>query len=135
MPIYYNRSVAEDSGAIWDPAQYSPDTVLVMLGTNDYSTEPVPSDEMFISGLVAFVRQIQTDYPRARVVAICSSGQSGNQCSNIKKSAALMKTEFLYISPDTTTCPELCGCDGHPNAQGQQNLADTIISFLKSIYD
>ena len=77
MPIYYNRTIATDAQSFWDPRKYTPDLVYVMLGSNDYSTNPTPSDEQFINGLISFLDQIHLDYPDAIIVAACSPSHTG----------------------------------------------------------
>jgi lysophospholipase L1-like esterase len=120
MPTYYNRTLAplsaEQGGGgsnnYWDPRRYTPAVVLVMLGSNDYSTEPNPSDEDFTNGLVEFLSLIRSDYPSALIAAMCAPSNHGSQCANIEKAAAQTSSSFvamdssLYVSPD--------GCDGHP---------------------
>jgi lysophospholipase L1-like esterase len=116
MPTYYNRTLAtlstEGKLNYWDPSRYTPDVVLVMLGTNDYSTTPNPSDEDFTTGLVDFITLIKRDYPSALIGAMCAPSNHGNQCMNIENATQITGASFvsmnssLYVSPD--------GCDGHP---------------------
>jgi hypothetical protein len=61
MPVYYNRTLAnvDTPENYWDPKKFQADVFVVALGANDYSTEPIPSDEQFIDGeifLLSFVR-------------------------------------------------------------------------------
>jgi hypothetical protein len=140
MPDYYNRTIAtvpvtSDPGDtnFWDPARFPADIVLVMLGTNDYSTQPQPSDEQFISGLVAFLHRIISDYPDAKghIAAMCAPMQTGPQCANIERAARLAGVHYVFIDPDTLSGGY--GCDGHPNAATQQNIANVVAPAVKSM--
>mmetsp|Transcript_20418 Transcript_20418/g.34190 ORF Transcript_20418/g.34190 Transcript_20418/m.34190 type:complete len:565 (+) Transcript_20418:109-1803(+) len=79
----------------WDPHRFPANVVLVMLGTNDYSTEPFPSDKDFIDGLVDFLQRILQDYPQAQVAAMCAPMANGNQCKNIEIAA---RTVSIYAN-------------------------------------
>ena len=130
LPAYYNRTIAIDSTSYWSPAQKKINTIVVMLGTNDYSTDPMPSDEQFTSAYTSFISTIKSDYPTARIISVCAPYQRGNQCTNIAAAAQESQVEYLYMPSDLVTCPELCGCDGHPNADGQENMARMLLEVL-----
>ena len=48
LPV--DSTVVTSKGNYWSPSLFTPDVILVLLGTNDYSTEPTPTDEQFVSG-------------------------------------------------------------------------------------
>jgi lysophospholipase L1-like esterase len=131
LPLYYNRTIATDPSSYWIPSNYPADMVYVMLGSNDYSTEPVPSDSQFVDGLVNFVNQIKFDYPKALVITACAPSAHGNQCANIEKAAAITGIEYLYIDPSVLSGGY--GCDDHPDCVSQQNISLIIISFLQPL--
>ena len=117
MPVYYNRTLAPLSTTdvpsnYWDPSRYIPDVVLVMLGSNDYSTSPNPSDEDFTNGLVDFINVISDDYPNALIGAMCAPSNHGNQCANIESAAVTTGSYFVKMDNDLYVYPN--GCDGHP---------------------
>lgn len=140
MPDYYNRTIAtipvssdKADPNFWDPARFPADIVLVMLGTNDYSTQPQPSDAQFTSGLVAFLQRIIADYPAAKghIAAMCAPMQTGNQCANIQRATQLAGVNYVFVDPDTLSGGY--GCDGHPNAATQQNIANVVAPAVKSM--
>jgi hypothetical protein len=88
LPALWNRTVANNAAPVWHDAQYQPDAgtcavctvvraeqgdaaVIINLGTNDYSTQPHPSDDEFIGGYVDFVARARTAYPAAQFFALC----------------------------------------------------------------
>jgi len=138
LPSYYNRTLAiyeapdKRSDNYWEPRRYSPNLVVVMLGSNDYSTEPNPSDEQFTTGLVNFLTQIHADYPQTQVVAMCSpSAKVPNQCANIE--TAVTTTNSHYIGIPSNMYDGGYGCDSHPNQQTQRNIANYILPYFTEI--
>lgn len=132
MPMFYNRTIGEyeDPSLVWKPSNYSPDVVIVMLGANDYSTTPYPSDEDFINGLVNLLNQIKTDYPDAKVGALCSASADGNQCINIKRAADITLSTFAEIDDSVYVS---YGCDYHPSIDTQRNIADAVTPVVQAM--
>jgi lysophospholipase L1-like esterase len=60
---------APSERAPWDPASYTPDGVVVSLGTNDFNLGlgALPAREELVPAYVAFVRAIRARHPRAHV--------------------------------------------------------------------
>lgn len=124
MPAYYNRSVATDPDSYYRPTNSNIDIALVLLGTNDFSTEPVPSEDQFVSGLNSLLRQIQVDYPNSAVGAICSPIMNRSYCSYIQTSCIQSNATYLMMPSDVLVEP--MGCNDHPSAIGQQNMANSV---------
>lgn len=134
LPLFYNRTIATDANSYWDPSQYTPDVVYVMLSHNDYSTDPQPTDDQFTNGLIDLLVQIQTDYPETKIVVACAPlpYHNGNQCVNIEQAAVTVSATYLYV-PDTTSSGGGYGCDNHPGASFQSNIADVVIKTFVNI--
>lgn len=141
MPIFYNRTSAtvsteSDPNNYWEPSAFTPDVVLVMLGSNDYSTQPQPSDEQFTNGLVALLEQIKLDYPNAALASMCAPSANGNQCANIQ--AATLQTSspttYIYIDPSAYDAPDGgYGCDWHPSVDTQKNIASYVTPVVEKM--
>lgn len=136
MPSYYNRTLAmissaEDAANYWDPTRYVPDVVTVLLGTNDYSTQPEPTDEQFTSGLTNLANQIHRDYPSAKVLLVCSPALTAWQCNNVAQAAD--NTGSTYVQIPASVFTGGYGCSGHPSKQTQQNMAEAIQPALEGL--
>lgn len=136
MPVYYNRTLAPLSTSdaptnFWSPDRYTPDVVLVMLGSNDYSTYPNPSDEDFTGGLADFLSRIKTDYPNALIGAMCAPSNHGNQCINIEKATVMTNSYYVGMNSSLYVYPN--GCDGHPSVATQQNIADVVVPAVRQM--
>ena len=136
MPMLYNRTIGNIMNSYWNPLQFTPHLVMIMLGTNDYSTQPVPSDNQFISGLNAFVSAVQHDYPSAQLLLACAPMNNGNQCRNIELVATSTHTKsvaFVGIPNSVLDDGDTYGCDYHPSQQQQQSIANYIIPVISKL--
>ena len=67
MPYYYARtcgSVATNNYAF----TWQPDVVVVVLGINDFSTSPNPSQAQYVGGYSNFVKTLRGHYPNADIL-------------------------------------------------------------------
>jgi hypothetical protein len=137
MPLFYNRTISTSptsSDNYWNPSHFVPDVVLVMLGTNDYSTQPNPTDEQFISGLVSLLSVIQKDYPTAKIAAMCAPMRAGKQCANIEAATkAIGGAGASYIDIPPSTLSGAYGCDYHPSVTMQQNMANYVTPIVRTM--
>lgn len=133
MPMYYNRTlgISSDPSLYWDPNSFVPDVVLVTLGSNDYSTTPHPSDSDFITGYTNLLTQLRTDFPNAKIAAVCEPKPGGNECENVKYSADTSGATYIRIPDDIYVDPQ--GCDYHPSIQGQKNIAAVVTPIVQEM--
>jgi len=143
MPVYYNRTIAtvavtttngsDFPSNYWNPSLFPADIIIVMLGSNDYSTTPHPNDEDFIEGLVMLIDRIKIDYPDAinHIALMCAAHNNGNQCMNIEEATRKTRTKFISIDPDVYDGGY--GCDLHPNALTQQYMADYVAPLIEAM--
>jgi hypothetical protein len=138
MPLFYNRTlgISADPELYWapngsGPSSFTPDVVLVTLGSNDYSTQPNPSDEDFTAGYVALLQQIRLDYPLAKLGAVCEPVPGYHECENVKAAAEAMQATYIEVPDSIYSEPK--GCDGHPSIQGQRNIADVVTPVVQEM--
>ncbi len=133
MPVLYNLSISTDPSSYWKPSNYVPTEVFVMLGTNDYSTLPYPSDSDFIHGYIKLVNQVFGDYPSVKnVYAMCAPLNNDKQCVNIENATKTVNDNRLrYIEVDSSVIDDgPAGCNGHPSVTTQQNMAKFIFKAM-----
>jgi len=136
MPVRYNRTIPTEDTSFWNPAYFTPDVVFVMLGTNDYSTYPQPTDDQFQSGYAAFLTQIRTDYPDAKIVIACAPMKNVNQCNNVAAVAqtnAIIVSSYLDIPSTTMSSSGSYGCSGHPSVQAHVNIAAVVAPAVQKL--
>jgi lysophospholipase L1-like esterase len=139
MPALYNRTLATgqqpQSHNYWAPQRFVADVVVVMLGSNDYSTAPAPADEQFVAGYLALLQQIHADYPLAAVLAMCAPMNHGPQCANIAAAASAATPAAAFFVVPVATLDSGYGCDSHPNQSSQQAIAQAVLPTIKGLLE
>jgi lysophospholipase L1-like esterase len=70
MPVVYERTLPDSAaGPAWDFARYSPDVVVVNLGTNDFSP-PGPDHDAFRAAYSSFLSTIRGHHPSTLLLAV-----------------------------------------------------------------
>ncbi len=131
MPARYLRlgeySAGEAAEKSWDTARYTPDTVVINLGTNDSA-----ADADFETAYVAFLEQLRGYYPEARLAAMTPFG--GKYREAIRK-AVRTRSEAGDTAVDFVDTTGWIGAgdttDGvHLTVQAQQRAADRLAAAL-----
>ncbi|KAH3743455.1 esterase, SGNH hydrolase-type [Pelomyxa schiedti] len=137
FPSLYPRTLGNSEEFMWDFSLYSPDVVILNLGTNDYSTEPYPPLSVFESGYVDFLTDLRKWYPNAAIFCICGPVTNQHCCLGVKESVNQMGGEpqkFYYINMlNILTWPVDYGCDAHPNTSGHQKMAQVVIPVISDV--
>ena len=63
----YGRTLATSDKSVWDFARWTPDVVVVNLGTNDFNSKGNPDEAGWVAAYVEFIAQIRGRYPKAAV--------------------------------------------------------------------
>ena len=70
MPVVYDKALPDDATApAWDFSRYTPDAVVVNLGTNDFSP-PGPDHDAFKAAYSGLLSKIRSHYPSALLLAV-----------------------------------------------------------------
>lgn len=145
MPEMYLRSLPDDaSSSAWDPAQYTPDAVIINLGTNDFST-PGVDHAAFVRGYTDFLAKLRGYYPNAALVAVLGPMLSdsyppgenafSNAQADVKAAIAERATagdhdvHLLIAQPQSGPWGE----DWHPTVATHRKLAEEVSAKLKEI--
>jgi lysophospholipase L1-like esterase len=129
---YFNNTLVSVGNIFYNFTSVSPQLVFVMLGTNDYSTAPVPSNSSFVQGFQTLLQQIKSLYPHSIVVSSCSPLFSSYQCINIQKASTIENVPFVAVS--SSIMAGGYGCSYLPNAASQKNIANIIVPFLQKLF-
>lgn len=124
----FNRALADNPEAPWQPTQYMPDAIIVNLGTNDFWTG---SSEGYAAAMADFLASIQARYPSAPVYLMASPmlwGDSRNAQVQVLKSLASDNVQFFDAGGIEQA--DGLGCDYHPNLTTQTRLATRLASKL-----
>ena len=128
MRARFNRALADNPEAPWQPSQYTPDAIVINLGTNDFWTG---SSEGYATAMADFLASVQARYPSAPVYLMASPmlwGDSRNAQVQVLKSLAKGKVQFFDAGGIEQA--DGLGCDYHPNLTTQTRLAARLASKL-----
>ena len=123
---------------IWDESRFSPDIVVINLGTNDISWVRGKEERRlaYVAGLRQLMEAVHRRSPNAKIC--CCLGIMGQElCSSVKEACRLFSKDFPSV-PVKTVRFELqkeedgIGADWHPSAVTHKKAAKKLIAALKS---
>ncbi len=127
----YPRALADDVTSLWNPSQYTPDAILINIGTNDYWDGAV-TDEYRLA-MAKLVAQVQRDYGSKPIYLIVSPMLT-NQTHQAQKQvlATLTSDRIKLLDLGESTGVEGYGCDYHPNSRTHARLGKVLENALKT---
>ncbi len=131
------RTFDEDAAVTWDFAKspYRPDIVVINLGTNDFSTRPHPTYELFAAAYGRILAQIRTAYgdipvlcvaPRVDDPAYMYVKAFCDGCGDEKVAFTSLHTDYCNGESDL-------GSSYHPNYSGQRKMAMALIPYISTL--
>lgn len=118
----------------WDFSSFCPQVVVINLGTNDdsYTRGIREREERFEEEYCEFVRNIHRRNPGAEIV--CTFGVMSQRLLPRVEEAVQRLSESgvpVRMHREEPMPPgEVTGCDGHPSAQRQRKMAESLTGFL-----
>ncbi len=136
MPARFLRTLPSDDKSVWDFSKYTPDAVVVLLGTNDFAKgDP---GQPFVDAYIAFVAQLRAHYPKARhyyAVSPMLGGANRTAHKNYlgkvvtaRNAAGDMNVGMIEFAQPAS---DAWGC-GHPNAATHATMAGVLEQALTS---
>jgi lysophospholipase L1-like esterase len=134
---FFNYSIPADEEALrttWTGDSWTPDAVVISLGTNDWSkqkTDPLPEEE-FVSKYLGLVRDVRRHYPNAWIIltqgSIVTDPLLSEYIQATVKKAGDPRTVWFASRhfPGST-------CDGHPDKPQHQQMADDFEVELRKL--
>ena len=139
MPNVYQGVFMEyaDSTTKWDFRQYTPDLVIVALGTNDFSDgdgktpRPALDGDTFVRDYTHFVAGVRARYPNARLLLLTSPMLDAARNQTLagylqRVIAARAAAGDSAISHFAFRGRYTSGCDGHPDLAEQLEMANEL---------
>ncbi len=138
MRPYLAQAKAEKEQPTWDLQRWIPHAVIINLGTNDFSTQPHPPQEVFTQGYEALIDDVRRAYPDAPI--FCVAGPRMKDPANAYIQAVVERQRardggrtHLSLIQDNLEMPKDFGCDKHPSVTGQRKMADQLLPVLSSV--
>jgi len=131
MPSYFNRTCQNDPDLKWDFKSWVPDAVVINLGANDFSTEPKPDRDVFITGYLDLIKTVRNHYKDADIFCVLGPAQQPpfyDYMDIIFSQVNDRKVHKLTLRP---VPQDELGCDWHPNVKANKKMADELVKQIK----
>ena len=130
VPSVYDRALPTVDTSNWDFTSWTPDAVVINLGTNDWAQgDPGTA---YTDAYVAFVQRLRTHYPNAFILA--SIGPTHAPGARIDAALTQLRnagdTRLGYLEYDMP--PNEWGCDYHPNLVAQAAMGAQLAASLRT---
>ena len=113
---------------------YTPDLVVIFLGTNDFSTKPWPSYEQYAEGYGKMIEQVRAAHGEQTPILCVSSYVFEPTFEYVWRIAQGGENlHFACILPEAFARPSELGASEHPNRVGQQKMAMMLIPYVSTI--
>jgi len=137
MPVYLSSITGNNYSLNEYNWSWIPNAVIINLGTNDYSTQPYPSDIQFSTGYKNMINLVRQRYgANVQIIAICGPLIGDPCCTNIKEITStvnLQDPNVRYVDMQNILSSQDYGCMHHPSVSGHQKMSNVLVSALKSI--
>lgn len=139
MTVRYGRTLANEPVPLWDFQRWRADLVVINLGTNDFSTNPRPTQAVFVQAYIDLLNDIRRRYPFAPIIAMAGPILPDYAAAYVETAVHHMNTaqqdrnvHFLPV-PNNLTMPTDYGCDYHPNISGQQKITAVLLPKIREV--
>jgi lysophospholipase L1-like esterase len=143
MPVLWERTLPAREDSHWDFSRFSPDAVVIDLGTNDFAAEN-PDKAPFAEAYRAFLFRVRAVYPKAAIFCALSPLLSDQWPPNaharslartgIQAAIAAGKGRadgrVFYVEHALPSDAEGWGCDWHPSRATQARMADELAASV-----
>jgi lysophospholipase L1-like esterase len=140
MPERYPRTFADDAASTWS-FNYSPDVIVINLGTNDFA--PGDPGQAFVTSYVSFVQMLRGHFPHAQVMLATSpmltDSYPAGAMSRTKARgyldtiAAMLADPNVHVVEIAEQLPaDGYGCDYHPNEVTEHKMADALVPAIRA---
>lgn len=145
MPVLTSKTTSNSKPDTYHyEDKFSPNAVIVFLGVNDYNNLVKPGEKNFVFAyekmLIRIVDlQVASTGNKPKIIGVCTADMSERVCRSVKK--AIQSFNFAYNQAYFVEVPERIftagnmGCINHPNAKGQQKVADALYERVKAILE
>ena len=129
--IRHSRTLADDANSTWNVSQYTPDAILINIGTNDYWEGSVTDD--YRLAMAKLITKVQGDYAGKPIYLIVSPMLT-NKLHELQKQVlnSLASSNVKVLDLGENNGAEGFGCDYHPNSITHARLGKALEKNLKT---
>ncbi len=133
LPEVYDRTIATES-APWHFG-WQPDVVVINLGTNDFSTDNDPSQQLFVDSYVQLLTHLRDVYPQTFMLVVAptlfgaeATMVEGYLLDVVAQRQAAGDPDVAFADINVTWIGS--GCDGHPTVATHEGMGDRLVEEL-----
>lgn len=142
LPVLYPYTLFDRSVAA--PADgWTPDAIVIGLGTNDFSTPLNPGEKWatrdqlhadYVRTYADFVKMLRGKYPNAHIVMMAPDNNAGETATQMQAAAALAQSEGVGdLETVVFTGLDWQGCHAHPSLKDEAILSKLVIEHLAAL--
>lgn len=138
MPERWTRVFDAHGTEAYDYKAYTPQLVMINLGTNDFSPTAIPTSDQYVSAYVKLIQDIKSRYG-ADTPVLCVTPHSASTylkaaLAELSKEALKMNRVYMANPMDRVVndATELGAC-WHPSHKGQVKIAMSLIPQVSTI--
>jgi lysophospholipase L1-like esterase len=138
MPDRYNQTFDIEKEPIWQPKSgaYTPDVVVIYLGTNDFSCGAQPHEASYRNNYITLLKKIKENYG-AQTPILCMGSPANPYMYDYIRSAVvtseLENVAFMTVSSFAHNNEDDLGASWHPNYQGHIKVASCMIPYISTL--
>ena len=138
MPDRYTQTFDNDREPLWtaSAAPYTPDVVVIYLGTNDFSTAQQPHEESFRNNYIRLLRSIKANYGED-IPVLCMGSNANPYIYDYIRSAVtvsgLKNIAFMTVGRMAHNYEDELGASWHPNYKGHKKVASCMIPYISTL--
>ena len=138
MPHRYTQLFNTSKEPLWDAdkAPYTPDMVVIYLGTNDFSTSQQPAELSFRNNYIALLQSIKANYgPEVPILCMASPADPYlfDYVRNAVVISGLKNVAYMAVSHLAHNYEDDLGASWHPNYQGHIKVASCMIPYVSTL--
>jgi len=135
LPDYYRLAIADAARPVWwSQADYSPDLIVVAIGTNDF-TQGIPERGLYVAAYETLVRTLLRDHPRAQVVltegAILNGDKKAALTAYLRETLLRVGSAQVHVVASAYHPGD--ALDAHPTTEQHARMAAELAALLKPL--
>ncbi len=131
MPSFFDRTLQNNPKIKWDFRSWTPDAVVINLGTNDYSAPPYPDEAVFVKAYEKLINTVREKYPQVHIFICNGPAQSPPFEKYLAEALGSFNDKKIHRVELGRLADEELGCDWHPNEAGAKRLAKELVQTVK----
>ena len=136
MVSKYSQTYDECEEPQWNPSPFTPDIVVIYLGTNDFSKGLQPSLEKWTREYGKLLTKVRNNYgENVPILCVASKASSlmGSYVEHAVTTSGIANVHWTSIQEAAHNDGSDLGAADHPNYSGQRKVASCVIPYISTL--